>query len=187
MPAEKWDPIAAISRLAIGFQTAPEGTHRRVWSELAPWFRNLVVQAGPKWLPRMGMGLPCHIVALEGVPAPCRNAAVAGCIICHQPTCLAHSFVNAAGETICYGCGARMAALVDDQRNQAERQRTERAAKLRHAREVLGVDAAATWKTIHAAYRRCAKAAHPDRGGTEEKFKEVQEAYNLLKEEHETA
>lgn len=186
MPDEKWDPIAAISRLAVSFQTAPEGSHRRVWSELGPWFRTLVVQAGPKWLPRMGMGFPCHIVALEGKPSRCRNTAVAGCHVCHELTCLAHSFVNVVGETVCYGCVARMAALAQDQRLHAERQKREREASLIRAREVLGVSPKAPWKKIHSAYRRRAKETHPDRGGSEAKFKEVQEAYELLKAEHES-
>lgn len=187
MPDDKWDPIAEISRLAIGLQMAPKGAHRRVWSELGPWFRNLVMQAGPKWLPRMGMGFPCHIVALDGgLTAPCRNSAVAACHVCHQPTCLVHSFVNVAGEIVCYGCVTTMGVVMEEKRTQAERQKRDREDALMRAREVLGVGARASWKKIHAAYRRRAKEAHPDRGGSEEEFKKVQAAYELLKEAHES-
>jgi len=182
MPAEKWDPLGALSRLAVGFQMAPQGAHKRVWNELAPWFRSLLMQAGPKWLPRMGMGFPCHIVVLEPRPSPCVNSAVAGCHICHRPTCLAHSFVNVAGEIVCYGCVSRMAGIGTGEKEQEE----ERQKKLREARKILGVKPNTAWTTIHKAYRRKAKAAHPDRsGGSEEEFKRIQAAYELLKEEHE--
>lgn len=183
MPAEKWDPLAAITRLAGVFQIAPEGAHRRVWNELAPWFRNLVMQAGPKWLPRMGMGFPCHIVALEPKPMPCRNSAVAGCHVCHQATCLAHSFVNVAGELVCYGCVAQMLLGASNKQSQEELRKQ----ALAEARKTLGVAPDAPWSVIHKTYRRKARKAHPDSGGSEEEFKRIQMAYELLKAEHEAS
>lgn len=49
--------------------------------------------------------------------------------------------------------------------------------------EVLGVDKNASDDEIKKAYRRLAVKHHPDQGGNEEKFKEVGEAYEVLKDE----
>ena len=48
--------------------------------------------------------------------------------------------------------------------------------------EVLGVGKSASADEIKKAYRRLAVDHHPDRGGAEEKFKEVNEAYEVLKD-----
>lgn len=52
--------------------------------------------------------------------------------------------------------------------------------------KILGVDPKADDKTIKAAYRRLARQYHPDKNsekGAEDKFKEVAEAYQVLKNE----
>lgn len=48
--------------------------------------------------------------------------------------------------------------------------------------EVLGVGKTASADELKKAYRRLAIEHHPDRGGSEEKFKEINEAYEVLKE-----
>ncbi len=48
--------------------------------------------------------------------------------------------------------------------------------------DVLGVDRSADAATIHRAYRRRAMLAHPDRGGDEEAFVEINAAYEVLRD-----
>src|ERR1035441_181574 len=49
--------------------------------------------------------------------------------------------------------------------------------------EVLGVGKNASADEIKKAFRRLAVEYHPDRGGDEAKFKEINEAYEVLKDE----
>lgn len=49
------------------------------------------------------------------------------------------------------------------------------------ARRLLGVNGQASAKQVQLAYRRKAQQCHPDKGGNEQEFIAVQEAYELLK------
>ena len=49
--------------------------------------------------------------------------------------------------------------------------------------EVLGVGKDASADEIKKAFRRAAVEHHPDRGGDETKFKEINEAYEVLKDD----
>ena len=53
--------------------------------------------------------------------------------------------------------------------------------------KILGVPEDASEEEIKKAYRRLALKYHPDRGGDEEKFKEINEAYQVLSDDKKRA
>lgn len=50
--------------------------------------------------------------------------------------------------------------------------------------DILGIDEDADKSKIHSAFKNLAKQHHPDRGGDAEKFKEINEAYDTLKNDN---
>lgn len=50
--------------------------------------------------------------------------------------------------------------------------------------KTLGVDKNATQESIKRAYRQLAKQHHPDNGGDTEKFKQINQAYSIIGDEH---
>lgn len=50
--------------------------------------------------------------------------------------------------------------------------------------EILGVPKTATYEEIRKAYRKQAKTKHPDKGGSEQEFQELQQAYEVLSDEN---
>ncbi len=49
--------------------------------------------------------------------------------------------------------------------------------------EILGLDKKATKDDVKKAFRKLAQKHHPDKGGSEDKFKEITEAYSILSDE----
>ncbi len=49
--------------------------------------------------------------------------------------------------------------------------------------EILGVDKKATKDDVKKAFRKLAQKYHPDKGGSEDKFKEITEAYSILSDD----
>ena len=53
-----------------------------------------------------------------------------------------------------------------------------------HYYEILGVPKTATQEEIRKAYRKLVKIKHPDKGGNEQEFQELQTAYDILSDEN---
>ena len=47
---------------------------------------------------------------------------------------------------------------------------------------ILGVDRSASQEDLKKVYKKASMQHHPDRGGSEAKFKEINEAYSTLKD-----
>ncbi|GAA6051806.1 hypothetical protein JCM3770_004982 [Rhodotorula araucariae] len=69
------------------------------------------------------------------------------------------------------------------QREEEERRWVEKQAKRKDHYKILGVDRGATGVQIKSAYRKLSLVNHPDKGGDEEKFKEIKASYEILVDE----
>jgi hypothetical protein len=196
------DIFETLGRVVLTFQSAPQGVPGRIWDELRPWFSRLAVNAAPKWLPRLSFGFACSVPRPDGKACP--RPAIAACDVCQQPCCLDHARIDQYGDGICYLCCIE--AIL---RKQAERggqpapgpgaharghappPPAPRDRELQWARKTLGVKKAAEWEEVRSAHRKMSAKWHPDRhqgagyAAAEQKFKDVQRAFDLLTKEHE--
>lgn len=190
------DILDALSKMAVSFQVAPPGVPKRIWDEMRPWLSRLAIHAAPKWLPRLSFGFPCHVpIYQHGKPvAGCSRAAIAVCDVCAQPCCLDHARIDQFGDGICYMCVAeaiRMRQTAGPREKPKIEEQADRQT-LKWARKMVGVKADTPWEEVRAAHRRMSAKHHPDRvrgekekARAEEKFKEVQRAFEVLLREHE--
>lgn len=198
----KPDLFETLGRVVLTFQSAPQGVPGRIWDELRPWFGRLAINAAPKWLPRLSFGFACQVPRPDG--SPCPRPAIAACDVCQEPCCLDHARIDQYGDGICYLC-----CIEAIRRKQAERagQPYESppagqappgaapppspAAELAWARKTLGVKKSAEWEEVRGAHRKMSAKWHPDRhpgpgyAAAEQKFKDVQRAFDLLTKERE--
>lgn len=157
--------------------------HTQLWGQVKPWIAKLTTQGAVKWLPSAALNLPCQVpFFFDGRPvSPCTHTAVGHCLACKRPTCLEHAFVDSNGEMFCYLCVVARLQSLDGPKGPDPRIEAEKT--LFWARGVLGVEEGATQDEIRAAHRKLSGILHPDRmGGDEKRFKDVQKAYDLLKE-----
>ncbi|MEA1931105.1 MAG: DnaJ domain-containing protein [Euryarchaeota archaeon] len=78
--------------------------------------------------------------------------------------------------------GRRLPFEVEEPEREAGRSRRTADRAVTSAFQELGLDAGASQDEVRSAYRSLAKEAHPDRGGTEAEFKQLQDAYTTAKE-----
>ncbi len=193
------DIFSTIGRVVQTFSAAPQGVSGRIWDELRPWLARLVVNAAPKWLPRLSWGFACSVPTPHGQPCP--RPAVAACDVCGEPCCLDHARIDAFGDAICYRCcieairtrqargGAPPPPRADEAPPPGPRATGPSPAEVTWARKLLAVKSTATWEEIRKAHRRLSAKWHPDKhagdgyAAAEAKFKEVQRALDILDKE----
>ncbi|BGP31593.1 hypothetical protein JCM10296v2_003365 [Rhodotorula toruloides] len=71
----------------------------------------------------------------------------------------------------------------EERREEEERRWKEKQAKRKDHYGILGIDRNATTTEIRAAYKKLSLETHPDKGGDEERFKEVKASYEFLSDE----
>lgn len=179
----------------------------------------LLERALTGWASVHAAGIRCAI-ELEG-PLGDRNEcgapAIGACMVCGKPVCVGHALVSPE-HILCLGCAYAAKRLIqlyppepaaESYRAKrppweqpasspfgfvdSERETEERRQRARHL-SVLGLGEDATPNDVKEAYRRLARANHPDRAKTDEqrkarerKLKELNDAYERLVKRQRTA
>lgn len=204
------DLAEAAGRVAVAFQAAPQGVPKRVWAQLNPWLRQLVLNATGKWLPRVTANVPCQVpVYRQRAPiGPCQNNAVALCDVCGRMTCLDHCRVDQFGDAICYLCIMEAMQRRDaagetppPNRGQPPWEREEEhehhahappgapsqadQAAVRAAYRMLGVRQAATDEELKAALKAKLARWHPDKFKSESRKQQAEEKFKQIQAAYE--
>lgn len=154
--------------------------------ELQGWSSRLVEHAPGRWRAVIQSGIACAIPTPQG--GSCKRPAVGACVVCRQPTCLAHALVSAGADVVCHRCvrAAQVAAGTAPQEQVAQAPIDPKAIARAHLKE-LGLSEDATLEQVQKAFRKLAAKYHPDKAKTpakkiaaEEKFKKISAAFHWL-------
>jgi hypothetical protein len=173
--------LSVAARIFGASAVQTTGLSGRAFEQIKPWLTRITSNATAKWLPQLLVGTvqcACPLIQNGAHHGPCQHAAASSCLHCHRPVCLDHAFADANADVICYPCAARagQVAIVP--------QVDHKAVEIAWARGVLGVDEKTSQDDIKTSYKAESARWHPDKkDGKEERFKAVQRAYELLKEQ----
>lgn len=153
--------------------------------------RDLVGRASIKWVERLAAAEQCHVLHRS---VRCTGLAIAHCVICKNPTCLRHAFVDGSGEAVCFACLRPLvgsAAPQNGKRPPDPKPPAPDADEVAAARKLLKVKASASWDEVRTAYRKLTARWHPDKvrdapgkEKAEAKLKALNHAYEVLKREY---
>lgn len=169
---------------------------------LAPWLKAFALNAAPRVKSMIAHGLSCDAHnEKDGVRYPCSHIAAVQCAACGRKTCMYHSFVTWKGDAICWHCASHtvMQMNVGEQHPSWQPPRghgvpprqprdEQRSSDVDKALAILGLTRSATWEQVNEAFRSYVKRNHPDkvpeqeRAVAQEQFKQVNAAFNLLRE-----
>lgn len=194
------DLFGSIGRVAaanVNLGNAPA----RIWEELRPWMLRLAVNAAPKWLPVLAVGVSCEVPIYQGgAPVgPCLCRSIGSCDVCHRSCCLNHARIDQHGDAICYLCvsdAVRRSVRAETPGGSSQGAPPPPAGptedELRWARRQLGVPKTASWAEVERAYKQKLRKHHPDlqrteatKAKAEARFKECRKAYDLLRRSRE--
>jgi hypothetical protein len=182
--------LRQLGQILSNLQGAPGGAHRRVWDELSPWLTHLASHAAQNWLPRLAAGNACQIPLMrDGRPAGnCPGKAIAACVICGQPVCLAHAFVDKFGEAVCYLCIVKATTTRPADPPPPASPKGPTSERIAWARKTLKLKRKATLEDARVSWRKLSGEHHPDRFPEAKKaeqealFKEIQQAYEIMQQ-----
>lgn len=174
------------------FSTYEQGTldtsaPKRVADQVGQWIGHLSRNAAINWAPNLADPDVCTF---------CEQDAIADCIACGDPTCIAHAHISHRAQVICDECVAKLLA------NSGRKPRRKRSSmpkepklppEILQAFSVIGVPPTSDWDAVNAAYRAAAVANHPDRfqgihkAKAEAQMKNINAAFAALKEHFQKA
>jgi hypothetical protein len=174
---------SVLSAFMQGVDTVA-GPQKRVIQQVTEFFGHFSRSAVERFSPMLARPTRCSM-------AGCQAEAVAQCMGCGDPACMAHLHVSHRAEGVCDQCVRDLMELKGKQcRPPSGRDAT--AQEVRKALRTLGVRSGATWAEVQRAHRRAAAENHPDRVRThaqkrkaEDKSKRINAAFELLRRHYE--
>jgi hypothetical protein len=176
-----------VGRLAENFSTG-----NPVWDEIVRGMARFSEHASGRWSQVGAAGIRCttHLRMPDGEVNACVAPAIAACMSCGQPVCLAHAFVNVTGEVCCGTC-IHTKLLQGDPKQPpppAPPPQEDRGALRKKYLRMLKLRGRVTAEDVNKAFRKLAAATHPDkhpedRAGAEARFKELGKAKDWLLED----
>ena len=133
---------------------------KRMANQVGQWVAHLSRNAALHWAPNL---------ADPDICAFCEEDAIADCMACGDPSCIAHAHISHRAELICDECVGK---LMEARAKKPRRKRRENPAKsprqqvppeVLQALAMLGIAPEATWEEINTAYREAVRVNHPDR------------------------
>jgi hypothetical protein len=161
------------------------GAPQRIVEQLGQWVGHLSRNAAIHWSPNLVDPDVCCF---------CDVDAVAECIACGDPVCLAHGHISHRAEAICDECVQKQVDKREKKQRKNRKQRTttpSKDAEVTQAFMFLGVNPGASWAEVSAAYKSAASANHPDkfqgqnRVQAEARLKNINAAFAILKAHYE--
>lgn len=155
---------------------------RRVVQQLGEWGSHLSRNAATHWGASLLAGQDCSF-------EDCEQDALAPCIGCGDPVCLAHSHVSFRAELLCDECVERSVGAPRKAAGGRPRGRPGAGARGRQpanspeqqAMSYFGVTPRATFEDVTAIFRRRMQQLHPDRGGSAAEVAVLTGHYHTLK------
>ncbi len=174
--------FSAVSRF---FKSA--ATDAPYLSDLIEWIGSVQSGALDRWLPVALRSFPC---ADENTrEGRCPRTAVAICETCGRTVCIQHAFVGRTAQVVCVRCVAGMKSGQRVEKQPPQRQGIdpkiiEHQQLTKKHFKALSLRSTATFGQAKARYKELALKHHVDRGGDIERIKEINVAFEWLKQNH---
>jgi hypothetical protein len=131
----------------------------------AKWIISLAQNALVKWRVIGSSGLKCSLKlrGQAGEVISCEAPAVLVCMVCNQPTCLAHALVSSDGSGVCMGCVEAMKQFRKDPASPGTTGTETREELEKKYLKILGIEKGCTKEELVMAYKTLVKKHHPDK------------------------
>lgn len=165
--------------------TIDTGAPKRFTDQMSQWVGHFSRNALENWVPNLMDPVLCSF---------CEEDAVADCIACGEPACMAHSHISHRAELICDEC---VAEAIKVKGKKPRRKRREQPPQQRvpqglppeviAAFQIIGASPQSTFEEVAAAFKAAAVANHPDRfqglqkSQAQERMKGINAAFATLK------
>lgn len=176
-----WGSVLAAFMQGVDTVAGPQ---KRAVQQVTEFFSHFSRNAVERFAPLLMQPRRC---SMQG----CSSEAVAECMGCGLPSCMAHLHVSHRAEGICDQCVRDLLELKGTAARPAAGRQPD-ATEVARALRTLGLRRGASWSEVQRAHRLAAAENHPDRARTaarrkasEEKSKRINAAFEVLRRHYE--